>query len=92
MDKCAVCGLVLGPFEGLEAVVHGGSPHRQYPLFGAYRAFQLFLPNASTDAPRCPQRRNQVGLGWVGVGLGWVTYETQKRPNTEPQGVPEFLD
>ena len=31
-----------------------GSPHRQYPLFGAYRVFQLFLPNASTDAPGCP--------------------------------------
>ena len=31
------------------------SPHRQYPLFGAYHVFQLFLPNASTDAPGCPQ-------------------------------------
>ena len=30
-----------------------GSPHRQYPLFGAYRAFQLFLPNTH-GRPRMP--------------------------------------
>ena len=34
---------------------NGASPHRQYPLFGAYRAFQLFLPNTPTDAPGCPR-------------------------------------
>ena len=26
------------------------------------------------------------------LGNRSFTYETQKRPNTEPQGVPEFLD
>ena len=31
------------------------SPHQQYPFFGAYHAFQLFLPNTPTDAYGCPR-------------------------------------
>ena len=49
---------VVSNLSGFHYALPGSSrqsPHRHYPLFGAYHVFQLFLPNTPTDAPGCPR-------------------------------------